>query len=142
MNLVLKIKKLRADATLPTYAHPGDAGLDIYTCESVSVEPGEKTVISTGIAMEIPEGYVGMVWDKSGIAIKNGIKTLGGVVDSGYRGEVLIGVINLSKERYTFEKGHKVAQMVIQKKEDVVVEEAQELSDTSRGEGRFGSTGK
>ncbi len=142
MNLVLKIKKLRADATLPTYAHPGDAGLDIYTCESVSVEPGEKTVISTGIAMEIPEGYVGMIWDKSGIAIKNGIKTLGGVVDSGYRGEVLIGVINLSKERYTFEKGHKVAQMVIQKKEDVVVEEVQELSDTSRGEGRFGSTGK
>ncbi|MFO0718684.1 MAG: dUTP diphosphatase [Candidatus Paceibacterota bacterium] len=142
MNLVLKIKKLRADATLPTYAHPGDAGLDIYTCESVSVEPGEKTAISTGIAMEIPEGYVGMIWDKSGIAIKNGIKTLGGVVDSGYRGEVLIGVINLSKERYTFEKGHKVAQMVIQKKEDVVVEEVQELSDTSRGEGRFGSTGK
>ncbi len=142
MSLILKIKKLRPDAVLPTYAHPGDAGLDIYTCDAVSVAPGERVTVATGIAMEIPDGYVGLVWDKGGISIKGGLKTLGGVVDSPYRGEIMIGIINLSKESYTFEKGHKVAQMVIQKKEDVMVEEVAELSDTSRGEGRFGSTGK
>ncbi len=142
MSLVLKIKKLRPDAVMPTYAHSGDAGLDMYTCEAVTVAPGERVTVSTGIAMEIPEGYVGLVWDKSGISIKGGLKTMGGVVDSPYRGEIMIGIINLSSEPYVFEKGHKVAQMVIQKKENVVVEEVTELSDTSRGQGGFGSTGK
>ncbi len=127
---------------MPTYAHPGDAGLDMYTCEAVTVAPGERVTVSTGIAMEIPEGYVGLVWDKGGVSIKGGLKTLGGVVDSPYRGEIMIGIINLSSEPYVFEKGHKVAQMVIQKKENVSVEEVTELGDTSRGEGRFGSTGK
>jgi dUTP pyrophosphatase len=142
MKLVLKIKKLRADAVLPTYAHVGDAGLDMYTCESVVVAPKERAALPTGIAMEIPEGYVGMIWDKSGIAIKNGLKILGGVVDSPYRGEIMVGIINLSKEPYVFEKGHKMAQMIIQKKENVVVEQVEDLSDTTRGEGGFGSTGK
>ncbi len=142
MSLTLRIKKLSADVTLPQYAHRGDAALDLYANVAVTLQPGEKTAVPTGIAMEIPDGYVGLIWDKSGIAIKGGLKTLGGVVDSTYRGEVLVGIINLSQEVYTFERGHKVAQMIIQKKEDVVIEEVSELSETARGEGGFGSTGK
>lgn len=140
--LTIKIKKLKSDAVLPNYAHAGDAGMDIYASEDVHVKKGERAKVPTGIAMEIPEGYVGLVWDKSGLSMNHGLKTLGGVIDSGYRGEVMIGVINLSNEDYTLEKGHKVAQILIQKIETPVVEEVEELSDSHRGEKGFGSTGK
>mgnify|MGYP003887423243 CR=1 FL=1 len=129
-------------AVVPQYAHHGDAALDLYCVESVTIAPMERIAIPTGIAMEIPDGYVGLIWDKSGLSIKHGLKTLGGVVDSTYRGEVLVGMVNLSKEPYTFQAGNKVAQMIIQKKETVLVEEVFDLSDTLRGEGGFGSTGK
>lgn len=142
MPLTLKIKRLREDAKIPHYAHPGDAGLDLYAAESVTLAPNARAAVPTGIAMEIPEGHVGLIWDKSGLSVKHGLKTLGGVVDSGYRGEVLVGIINLSDDEYTIRKGEKVAQMIIQRKETIVIEEAEELSDTSRGEGGFGSTGK
>jgi dUTP pyrophosphatase len=138
----LKIKKVHTDAKVPKYSHHDDAGFDLFTPENVVIKKGERLGVPTGIAMEIPEGYVGLIWDKSGLAIKNGMKTLGGVIDSTYRGEVLVGMINLSEGDYTFEKGHKVAQMIIQKKEFVDFEEVTELSDTVRGEGGFGSTGK
>lgn len=137
----LKIKKLK-DVNTPKYEHPGDAGLDLFSAETITLKAGEKGAISTGVAMEIPEGYVGLIWDKSGLAIKNGLKTLGGVIDSGYRGEVLVGMINLGMADYTFEKNHKVAQMIIQKKERIEIEEAGELSDSARGEKGFGSSGK
>lgn len=102
----------------------------------------ERFAVRTGISLEIPEGYVGLIWDKSGIAIKEGIKTLGGVIDAGYRGEILIGVINLGNKDYVFDVGHKVAQILIQKIENFEIIESQELSDTSRGQSGFGSTGK
>ena len=138
----IKIKKLTEDAKIPSYAHHDDAGFDLFSIKDIIVKKGERIAVPTGIAMEIPEGYVGLIWDKSGLATKHGIKTICGVVDSMYRGEIIIGVINLSKEDYTFEKGHKVAQMIIQKKETVDFEEACDLSDTTRGCGGFGSTGK
>lgn len=117
--------------------------MDLYAVEKASLKPGQRYAVPTGVSMEIPEGYVGLVWDKSGIGIKEGMKTLGGVIDSGYRGEILVGMVNLSEKEYVFEKGHKVAQMIIQKKEDVVIEEAKELDEnTSRGKSGFGSTGK
>jgi dUTP pyrophosphatase len=140
--MILKVKKLDSGAILPSYAHLGDAGLDMYSNETVTIKPGESAKIKTGVAMEIPEGFVGLMWDKSGLATNYKIKTLGGVIDAGYRGESMLGVINLGTESYTFEKGHKVCQMLIQKVEHVEVVEANELSDTSRGEGGFGSTGK
>lgn len=141
--LKVRIKKIDKDAVLPNYAHTGDAAMDFYALKKVALKPGERFAVSTGIQMEIPEGYVGLIWDKSGIGIKEGIKTLGGVVDSGYRGEVLIGVVNLSEKEYFFEKGHKVAQMIIQKKEEVKIEEVEILDEkTSRGKKGFGSTGK
>lgn len=141
-SLKIKVKKVQSDAVLPSFAHPGDAGMDLFALEDTVVLPEEVTKVRTGIAMQIPDGYVGLCWDKSGISIKHGIKTLGGVIDAGYRGEVIVGLINLGKEAYTFEKGHKIAQMLIQKVAHPEIEEAEELSDTSRGEGGFGSTGK
>lgn len=140
--MILKVKKLDPEAILPSYAHPGDAGLDMYSNETVTIEPGKTVKLKSGIAMEIPEGYVGLIWDKSSLSINNKIKSLGGVIDSGYRGESMFGLINLGTESYTIEKGHKVVQMLIQKVERVEVVEAEELSDTSRGTGGFGSTGK
>ncbi|MFH1455065.1 MAG: dUTP diphosphatase [bacterium] len=140
--MILKIKKLHPDAKIPKYAHHDDAGFDLFAIENILLKKGERAMIPTGVAMEIPEGYVGLVWDKSGLAMKHGIKTMGGVVDSMYRGEIMIGLINLSNEDYVFEKGHKIVQMVIQKKETVDFKEVKELSDTVRGKGGFGSTGK
>ncbi len=92
--------------------------------------------------MEIPEGYVGLIWDKSGLSHKYGIKSFGGVIDSGYRGEIHAGVMNLSDKYFKFEKENKIAQLLIQKVERVKFEEAEELSDTDRGRGGFGSSGK
>lgn len=142
MSLVLKIKKLRPDAVLPAYAHPGDAGMDIFAAEAVTIAPGQYAKIPTGVAIEVPEGYVSLVWDKSGLASNYGLKNLGGVIDAGYRGEYMITLINLGKEKYTIEKHHKVAQILIQKIEHPTIVEVAELSDTSRGQGGFGSTGK
>ncbi|MFZ2523567.1 MAG: dUTP diphosphatase [Minisyncoccia bacterium] len=138
----IKIKKLDPDAIIPSYAHMGDAGMDVYANETIVINPGESVKVKTGIAMEIPDGYVGLMWDRSGMSTKNKIKSLGGVIDSGYRGESLVGLINLSDVPYTIEKGHKIIQMLIQKVERVDVVEADELTDTTRGEGGFGSTGK
>ena len=137
----IRVKKLNPKAKIPRYAHPGDAGMDFFSLERVVLRPGERNKCSTGIALEIQEGYVGLVWDKSGVAGNYGIKTMAGVVDSGYRGEIMIALVNLSKEVYTINAGDKIAQMLIQKIECPEIEEVQELSDTKRGKGGFGSTG-
>jgi dUTP pyrophosphatase len=137
----LKVKKLHADAKLPTRAHHDDAGLDIY-CVTEIVIPALTTVkVSTGIAYEVPDGYCVFAWDKGSLGSK-GIKTLGGVLDSGYRGELFIPLHNLHNEDYIFHKGDKIAQIVIQKVELWEVEEADQLSLSVRGTGGFGSTGK
>jgi dUTP pyrophosphatase len=140
-KMTLKVKRLHPDAKLPTRAHHDDAGLDIYCYEAVTLPPHQTIKVPTGIAYEVPEGYVGLVWDKSSIGGK-GIKTLGGVLDSGYRGELFVPLCNLFDEPYTFEAGHKIAQMLIQKVELWEIEEREELSETKRGTGAFGSTGK
>src|SRR5438105_351525 len=110
-SMILKMKKLNPDAILPSYAHPGDAGLDIFSNETVTINPGEARKIKTGLSFEIPEGFVGLIWDKSGLAFNHRLKTLSGVIDSCYRGEVQASLINLGNEAYTVEKGHKVGQM-------------------------------
>lgn len=137
----LKVKKLHPDAKLPTRAHHDDAGLDIY-CYEETIIPTHTTIkVPTGIAYEVPDGYCVFAWDKGSVGSK-GIKTLGGVLDSGYRGELFIPMHNLNSEPYIFEAGNKIAQMVIQKVELWEVEESEELSETKRGMGSFGSTGK
>lgn len=138
----IKIKKLHNNAIIPKHAHYNDAGMDLFCIESFEMLSNERKSIPIGIAIEIPDGYVGLIWDKSGISQKYGIKTFGGVVDAGYRGEICVGLMNLSDKSFKFEKGYKIAQLLIQKIENVEIEEVNELNDTSRGDGGFGSTGK
>jgi len=138
----IKIQKIKNVKT-PNYAHQDDAGLDIYSAEeNYILKSGERKGFLTGIKMEIPSGYVGLVWDKSGLAVKHGIKTMAGVIDSTYRGELIIILINLGSENYLVEKNTKIAQLLIQKIEHVEIEEVENLDETKRGENRFGSTGK
>lgn len=138
----LKVKKLHPDAKVPHYAHADDAGMDLFALEHTVIPVGGRALIGTGIAMEIEEGYVGLLWDKSGLSNTHGLKTLGGVIDSGYRGEIKVGLVNLGSEDYVVGAGHKVAQMLIQKVEHANVVLVEELPNTVRGEGGFGSTGK
>lgn len=142
MTLKIKIKRLQPEAKVPTFAHPGDAGMDLYSAERVEIPPGERVKIKTGIAVALPEGYAGLWWDKSGLSNNHGLKILGGVLDAGYRGELLVGLVNLSRETYVVEKGDKVTQMLVQKVEQPEIEEVTELGETSRGAGGFGSTGR
>ena len=137
----IKAKKLQPDAKLPRYGHKGDAGLDVFSSIDFVLEKGRVEAIATGIKVAIPDGYVGLIWDKSGVSLK-GIHRLAGVIDSGYRGEVKVVMINLSEKPFVIEKGMKIAQMLVQPVTMVHVTEAEDLDGTSRGEDGFGSTGK
>jgi len=136
----LKIKRIHPEAKLPSYGHKGDAGLDLFSCADYVLGAGEVKAIQTGIKVAIPRGYVGLIWDKSGISLK-GVHKLAGVVDAGYRGEVQVVMINLRNAPYEIKKGMKIAQMLIQPISEVEVIEAEDLDDTLRGEDGFGSTG-
>ena len=138
----LKIQKLDKNAKIPSYAHEGDAGLDLFASNKTEIKKGDFLAIPTGISMEIPKGYVGLIWDKSGLSINSGLKVLGGVIDSGYRGEIKVGMINLGNSNHVFESGDKISQILIQKIERVDIQEELELSKTKRGKGGFGSTGR
>jgi dUTP pyrophosphatase len=137
----LKVKKLHKDAKLPTHGHPGDAGIDFYAVEDVVFLPNKQKRVHTGVAVEIPEGYVGLIWDKSGVSFNMGLKIMGGVIDSSFRGELVMSLLNTKDEKIVLEKGHKIAQMLIQKFEHCDIVEVKELSETVRGHGREGSTG-
>lgn len=140
----LKVVRVSNSVPVPKYALSGDAGFDLFVREKVSLAPMERASVNTGYKMEIPKGCVGIIHEKSGLSHKHGIITFGNVIDSGYRGEVRVGVMNLGKETYTFETGHKVAQMIIHSYESVHFKEVaeKELSISERGERGFGSTGK
>ena len=139
--MIIKVKKLHKDAKLPTHGHPGDAGMDFYAVESVHLPALGQVQVRTGVAVEIPEGCVGLIWDKSSISFKHGLKVMGGVIDASYRGEIIMSMKNLSDQDFTLEQGHKIAQMIIQKFEYCDILEVDKLSETVRGEGREGSTG-
>jgi dUTP pyrophosphatase len=141
MGVKIKIIKIDKDVPLPNYAKSGDAGLDLYSAEEVTLKPGERYGVRTGVKMEIPDNHVGLIWDKSGVALNAGIKTMGGVVDSGYRGEVKVIMVNLSDRDFVIKKHSKIAQMLMKKFEQAEIEVVDELSKSERGEGAFGSTG-
>ena len=140
-KIKIKVKKLHPSAIIPSYAHPGDAGMDIYSVEDVIIKAGERALVATGLSIEFPAGNVALVWDKSGLAAKNGIKTMAGVIEYTYRGEYKIVMFNTSKQDFEIKKGQKIAQLLIQPIMTADVEEVNELSDTARGVGGFGSTG-
>ncbi len=126
---------------LPSYARDHDAAFDLRAAQDYILQPSEHALMKTGLKMAIPEGHVGLIWDRSGLAAKQAITTMGGVIDAGYRGEVCVVVINLGKEVLRIEKGMRIAQMLIQPVLRFPIEEVQELDATHRGEGGFGSTG-
>lgn len=128
-------------ATMPTRAHSTDAGLDIYSREDVVIKPGESHKFDTGIHMEIPAGYVGMLKSKSGLNVKHGI-TSEGVIDSGYTGSIVVKLYNLGKFPVYIQKGQKISQLVIMPIITPDLEKVDSLEDTERGNGGFGSTGK
>ncbi len=138
----LKFKKLHPNAKTPSYAYRGDAGMDLYVPENTLIKVGERKTIPLGIAMEIPDGYVGLMFDKSSLSHKHGLKTYGNVIDSGYRGEVHVGIMNLSDKDYELAVGDKIIQMLIMPVFQVEVVECDELSKSDRGGGKFGSSGK
>lgn len=137
----IAFKPLVPEAILPNYAFPGDAGMDLKTPFAVTLEPGVITKVPLGLAVEIPEGYVGLVWEKSGLALK-GVTVLGGVIDSGYRGELICTLRNVSETPLKLEAGHKVAQLLIQTIVHVEIVSTETLSETDRKQQGFGSTGK
>jgi dUTP pyrophosphatase len=130
-------------ATLPAYAHPGDAGMDLCSAVTTSLEPGESRLVGTGISIELPPNTEAQVRPRSGLALKQGISVLNtpGTIDHGYRGEVGVILVNHGKSRFDVVPGMKIAQMVIAPFLTVSIEEADELSHTARGQGGFGSTG-
>ena len=144
---ILKIKKVRENAKLPTRATEGSAGLDLYACieEPITLNKGDKAVIPTGIAIGLDDPhYAAFIHSRSGLAIKHGIGLLNsvGVIDSDYRGEVCVGVIKQTEESYTIQPFERIAQMVIKLVELPEIIEVEELDETDRGAGGFGSTGK
>ncbi|PIR92879.1 dUTP diphosphatase [Candidatus Falkowbacteria bacterium CG10_big_fil_rev_8_21_14_0_10_43_10] len=134
------MQKITPDAKLPVRAHTDDAGLDLYANDYYTLYEGERAIIGTGIALAVPEGYAGLIWDKGGLAA-NGLKTAGGVIDSGYRGEIKVVVINLSGDIYHIAKGQKIAQILIQEIKKLELREVGRLDETGRGMGGFGSSG-
>ena len=137
----IKIKKLKSDAKLPKYHHPGDVGMDMYAMETITLAPGGHHRFSHGFALEFPIGYAAIVKDKGSIS-NVGLHTMGGVFDAGYRGEYNTHLVNLGDKPYTVEEGDKVSQLVIYPVEIAELEETDTLSESARGEGRFGSTGR
>lgn len=143
-KLVLPIKRLDKSVELPSYAYEGDAGLDLRSSETVDLAPFERRLVSTGLAIAIPDGYAGFVQPRSGLALKKGLSMANtpGLIDAHYRGELKVCAINLDpKETIHIEKGERIAQLVIQKVPVVTLQEVDELSQTDRGEGGFGSSG-
>ncbi len=139
----LHIQKLHPAATIPRYIRQGDAALDLYACEKLTIAAGGHTLVPTGIAMAIPHGFVGLIWDRSGIAAKNIVKTMGGVIDSNYRGEIKVIMHNHADVPFEIEVGTRVAQMVIQRVEQMETVEVSSLdTNTVRGVDGFGSSGK
>ena len=137
----VKVKRLKDNAILPSYAHDGDVGMDLFSCEDCVILAGKRKMISTGIACELPEGYFASIRGKSGLAFKRGISTLGGVIEYGYTGEYGIILLNTGDEDFEIKVGDKIAQVVIAPVATAEVEEVDSLSESVRGDGAFGITG-
>ena len=139
----VRVVRIHDDALLPHYAHPGDAGMDLYSIEDVSIAPGETRLVRTGLKIAVPEQYEAQVRPKSGLALQHAVTVANtpGTVDSGYRGEICVILMNHGRETYHVHKHAKIAQLVICPVVRAKIIEVEQLDETSRGEGGFGSTG-
>jgi dUTP pyrophosphatase len=143
-SVQIHIKRLTPDVPLPSYAHPGDAGADLTTTVDVHLEPGERALVPTGISLALPEGYVGLVHPRSGLAARCGLSIVNspGTVDAGYRGEVKVMLVNLDpRQPVVLSRGDRIAQLVVQRVEQATFVEVDDLPGSARGEGGHGSTG-
>jgi dUTP pyrophosphatase len=141
----LPVAKLKSEAVLPTRAHEGDAGLDLYACEAAHMGPGERWSVGTGVAVEIPEGHAGLVLPRSGLAKKHGIALVNapGLIDSGYRGEIRVLLLNTDPaETFRVEPGDRIAQLVVSPIVLAEPVETESLAESARGDGGFGSSGR
>jgi dUTP pyrophosphatase len=138
------IRRLAPDLPLPGYAHPGDAGLDLMAAEAVTLPPGGRALVGTGIALALPPGYAGLVLPRSGLALHRGVTLLNapGLIDAGYRGEVKVLLVNHGAAPVALQRGERIAQLVVQRIEPVGLEEVAELPPSARGAQGFGSTGR
>jgi dUTP pyrophosphatase len=127
---------------LPEYGSPASAGADLRAAEDLDLPPGGRAAVATGIQVALPEGHVGLVWPRSGLALRHGIDTLAGVIDSDYRGEVKVVLVNHGQDHFRIAKGDRIAQLLVQPVARVVFRRAEDLSQTDRGAGGFGSTGR
>ena len=137
----IHVRLLHPDAKLPTRSHPGDAGLDLYCLEDRILRPGHGETLPTGVALAVPPGHAGIIADRSSMA-KRGVKTAGGVIDAGYRGEIGVVAWNLTEGSIRLRKGDRVAQLLIVPIAAPAVKQVEALEETARGEGGFGSTGR
>lgn len=137
----IEIKILYHGGKTPSQNTMGDAGYDLYSAESIIIPPGERETIDTGIALSIPYNYVGLIWPRSGLSVKNGIDVLAGVIDCTYRGEIKVCLLNTGGQDVVINKGDKIAQILFQKVEYCNFKLVDELDKTTRGENRFGSSG-
>lgn len=138
----IRVKKTEKKAIVPTRSNQSDAGWDLYSVTTRPIAPSQRVTIKTGISLEIPEEYVGLIWPRSGMSVKNGIDVLAGVVDSGYRGEIKVCLLNTSREWMDIKEGDRIAQILFQKVPHFQLQEVEILQNSDRGEGGFGSTGK
>lgn len=143
MNLEVKIKRIHADAKLPLQANPGDAGMDLYSIETIEIPSGEARLIQTGLQIELPKGTEAQIRPRSGLALKHSVTVLNspGTIDEGYRGEIGVILINHGKEKFVVEKSIRIAQMVIQTVPSIQLIEVNELSQSVRGTSGFGASG-
>lgn len=141
--MTLKFKLIHPDAILPEYAHPGDAGMDVKSVDDLTIKPGERALVHTGLVMMLPAGYEAQVRPRSGLALKKGVTVLNtpGTIDEGYRGEVGVILANFGSEDFVVSKGDKIAQIVVAPVTIAQIVETAEVDETERGEGGFGSTG-
>lgn len=139
----LPVRRLDPGAVLPAYAHAGDAGLDLTANEDVTLPPGGRAAVSTGLAVAVPAGWVGLVHPRSGLALRQGLTVANapGTIDAGYRGELKVILVNLGDEEVTIGRGDRIAQLVLQQVGTARVVEVESLDETTRGAGGFGSTG-
>lgn len=142
-RIPLAVRRLDPDVPLPAYAHDGDAGLDLTAAHDLRLEPGERGAVGTGLAVAVPLGFVGLVHPRSGLARRHGLTVANapGTIDAGYRGELTVLLINLGAEPVDIRRGDRVAQLLLQRVAHAEVVEVDQLDDTSRGTGGFGSTG-
>ena len=138
---VIRCQKTSEDATVPTKAHDSDAGWDLYSSEETIIGKGERQLVKTQICLEIPDDYVGLIWPRSGLAVKQGVDVFAGVVDSGYRGEVGVCLFNSSDKDFHIRKGDRIAQILFQEVTKSNIIEVENLEDSDRGERGFGSSG-